>query len=98
MPLEGSAWQDELFHWSETEPRLVRVLRSVDNVELESDQSLLQGGPDFMRMQRFENPEESAAWASGKGVVGGLSRQGRRAGQSRGRCIRNVYGNESNWC
>ena len=57
-----------------------RVLRSVDDVELERP-VILQGGPDFMRMQRFENPEESAAWASGKGVVSGLSRRVREASQ-----------------
>lgn len=57
-----------------------RVLRSVDDVELDRP-VLLQGGPDFMRMQRFESPEESAAWASGKSVIGGLSRQVRRAGE-----------------
>jgi hypothetical protein len=57
-----------------------RVLRSVDDVELDRP-VILQGGPDFMRMQRFDNPEESAAWASGKGVVSGLSRQVRRAGE-----------------
>jgi hypothetical protein len=57
-----------------------RVLRSVDDVDLERP-VILQGGPDFMRMQRFENPEESAAWASGKGVVSGLSRRVREASQ-----------------
>ena len=57
-----------------------RVLRSVDDVELERP-VILQGGPDFMRMQRFDNPEESAAWASGKGVVSGLSRRVREASQ-----------------
>ena len=57
-----------------------RVLRSVDDVELDRP-VLLQGGPDFMRTHRFESPEESAAWASGKGVISNLSRQARKAGE-----------------
>jgi hypothetical protein len=57
-----------------------RILRSVDDVELDRP-VLLQGGPDFMRTHRFESPEESAAWASGKGVISNLSRQARKAGE-----------------
>jgi hypothetical protein len=57
-----------------------RVLRSVDDVELDRP-VLLQGGPDFMRAHRFDSPEESAAWASGKGVISNLSRQARKAGE-----------------
>lgn len=65
-----------------------QILRGIDDVKFERP-VLLEGGPDFMRMQRFENPEESAAWASGKGVISGLSRRTRDA--SEGGDVYGVY-------
>lgn len=79
FPLEGLLG-GRLIPFSGDRAAAGQILRGVDNLEFQRP-VLLEGGPDFMRMQRFENPEESAAWASGKGVITGLSKRVAKAGQ-----------------
>jgi hypothetical protein len=56
-----------------------RILQDVEGQRLKTPVKL-QGGPGFMQTHTFEGqPEKSAAWASGKGVVSALGNQTRRA-------------------
>ena len=79
FPLEGLLG-GRLIPFSGDRAAAGQVLRGVNDLEFERP-VLLEGGPDFMRMQRFDNPEESAAWASGKGVIANLSRRAAKAGE-----------------
>jgi hypothetical protein len=61
-----------------------RILQDVEGQRLKTPVKL-QGGPGFMQTHTFEGqPEKSAAWASGKGVVTALGNQARRAAEMAG--------------
>ena len=61
-----------------------RILEEVEGKRLRNPVKL-QGGPGFMQTHTFEGqPEKSAAWASGKGVVTALGNQARRAAELAG--------------
>jgi hypothetical protein len=57
----------------------------------------LEGGPEYMLTHTQDDPSKSAIWASGKGVISGLSKQAQFAGES-GRPVYgvNVIGSPTN--
>jgi hypothetical protein len=57
----------------------------------------LEGGPEYMLTHSHEDPSKSSIWASGKGVISGLSKQAKMAGES-GRPVYgvNVIGSPTN--
>lgn len=73
-----------------------RILTDIGGQKL-ANPVTLEGGPEYMLTHTQDDPSKSAIWASGKGVISGLSKQAQFAGES-GRPVYgvNVIGSPTN--